>query len=135
VTHGPARDDRAVAEAVVAASGGAARLAPETPSLADLAAVFAECRIVVGGDTGPLHIASLLGTPVVQLLGPTDPIENAPWPHTPSRSLRANLACSPCRRGCAGADCMAAIPSDDVVAAARELLAVSPGVVRASRTA
>ena len=40
--------------------------------LGDLAALLAVCRLYVGGDTGPMHTASLVGTPVVQLLGPTD---------------------------------------------------------------
>lgn len=89
VTCGPARDDAACARAVVGASDGAARLAPPTPRLADLAALLASCRVAVAGDTGPLHVAALVGTPVVQVLGPTDPVENAPWPGTPSRTLRA----------------------------------------------
>lgn len=126
VTRGPARADQALAESVVAASGGAAQLAPSTPGLTDLAALFAACRLTLGSDSGPLHVASLVGTPVVQLLGPTDPVENAPWAGTPSRSLRGRLACSPCRRGCAAATCMRVIPASAVVAAARELLADAP---------
>jgi ADP-heptose:LPS heptosyltransferase len=123
VTRGPARSDRAAAEAVVAASAGAARLAPETPTLAALAALFASSRLYLGGDTGPMHVASLVGTPVVQILGPTDPVENAPWTGTPSRSVRVPLVCSPCRRGCAAATCMRSVAPAAVIAAARELLA------------
>jgi heptosyltransferase-1 len=123
VTSGPGRDDAALARAVVEAAGGAARLAPETRSLSELAVLLASCRLAIGGDTGPLHVAALVGTPVVQLLGPTDPVENAPWPGTPSRSLRVPLACSPCRRGCPAALCMRMIRPQAVVAAARELLA------------
>ncbi|MEE2678781.1 MAG: glycosyltransferase family 9 protein [Myxococcota bacterium] len=87
VTWGPARDDRSVAEAVVVGSGGAARLAPRTADVGALGALLACCRLYVGGDTGPLHVASLVGTPVVQLLGATNRIENAPWPETPARSV------------------------------------------------
>jgi len=123
VSVGPARDDRAFAEAVVAAAGGAATLAPETPGLPDLAALFARCRLYLGSDSGPMHVASLVGTPVLQLLGPTDPVENAPWPGTPSRSLRVPVACSPCRRGCAAALCMRLHEPAAVTAAARALLA------------
>jgi ADP-heptose:LPS heptosyltransferase len=123
VSVGPARDDRAFADAVVKAAAGAATLAPPTPSLGDLAALFARSRLYVGSDTGPLHVASLVGTPVVQLLGPTDPVENAPWPATPSRTVRLPVACSPCRRGCAAAPCMARLPAAEVAAAARSLLA------------
>jgi ADP-heptose:LPS heptosyltransferase len=67
-------------------------------------------------------VASLVGTPVVQLLGPTDPVENAPWRETPARSLRVGLACSPCRRGCAAAPCLRTLAPEAVIAAARELL-------------
>jgi ADP-heptose:LPS heptosyltransferase len=128
VSVGPARDDRAFAEAVVKAAAGAASLAPPTPGLGDLAALFARSRLYVGSDTGPLHVASLVGTPVVQLLGPTDPVENAPWPGTPSRTVRLPVACSPCRRGCAAAPCMGRLPAAEVLAAARALLATgAPG--------
>ena len=124
VSAGPARADRTLAQAVVAASQGAARLAPATPTLADLALLFAASRLYIGSDTGPMHVASLVGTPVVQLLGPTDPVENAPWSETPSRQVRIPIPCSPCRRGCPAATCMRSIPSDTVLAAARDLLAL-----------
>jgi ADP-heptose:LPS heptosyltransferase len=123
VTVGPARDDRAFADAVVAQSGGAAALAPATPSLADLAALFARSRLYVGSDTGPMHVASLVGTPVLQLLGPTDPVENAPWAGTPSLTLRVPVACSPCRRGCDAALCMQLHTPESVARAALDLLA------------
>lgn len=123
VSAGPAHADRALAEAVVAASEGAARLAPATPTLGDLALLFAASRLYIGSDSGPMHVASLVGTPVVQLLGPTDPVENAPWSETPSRQVRIPIPCSPCRRGCAAATCMRSIRSEAVLAAARELLA------------
>jgi ADP-heptose:LPS heptosyltransferase len=123
VTCGPSRAEIETARRVVERSGGSAELAPETPTLLDLAALFASSRLAIAGDTGPLHVAALVGTPVVQLLGPTDPVENAPWEGVPSKSLRAGLACSPCRRGCAAATCMQALAPEHVVAAARELLA------------
>lgn len=122
VTFGPDASERRLAEAVVAASGGAARLAPATASVGELAALFTRCRLYVGSDSGPMHVASLVGTPVVQILGPTDPIENTPWDGTPSRSVRVPVACSPCRRGCAPALCMRLVSPAGVIAAARELL-------------
>lgn len=88
VSWGPAAGEREVARAVVAASEGAAALAPETPRIADLAALLAAARLYLGGDTGPMHVASLVGTPVLQILGPTHPIENAPWAETPSRTIQ-----------------------------------------------
>jgi heptosyltransferase-1 len=114
--------ERSLAEAVIAASRGCAALAPETPDFDDLVALYAACQLFLGGDSGPLHVASLVGTPVVQLLGPTDPTENRPWAGAPSRSVRVPMACSPCRRGCSAASCMNVLPAAAVVSAARELL-------------
>lgn len=128
VSAGPARADREAVDAILDAAGGAACAAPETPSLGDLAALLAQARLYVGSDTGPMHVASLVGTPVVQLLGPTHPLENRPWSGTPARSVRVPVACSPCRRGCAAAVCMRVIPPEEVVSAARELLAGGSGV-------
>jgi len=122
VTVGPALGDRAFAEAIVARAQGNARIAPATPTLSDLAALFAHARLYIGSDTGPMHVASLVGTPVVQLLGPTDPVENAPYPGTPSRTVRVPQPCSPCRRGCELATCMTQIQPEQVIRAARELL-------------
>ena len=123
VTFGPARDDRELAGAVVAASAGAARLAPPTRDLPELAALLSTSRLFIGSDTGPLHVAAMVGTPVVQLVGPTDPVLNAPYPATPSRAVRVPVPCSPCRRGCEAASCMRLIPPVAVLRAARELLA------------
>jgi ADP-heptose:LPS heptosyltransferase len=92
VTWGPVPGEHEIARAVVDAAAGAARLAPETPRIADLAALLAAARLYVGGDTGPMHVASLLGTPVLQILGPTHPIENAPWRETPARTIQTGVA-------------------------------------------
>jgi len=122
VVAGPAEGERALAAQVVERAGGAARHAPVTDGLGELAALLARAPLFVGGDSGPLHLASLVGTPVVQILGPTDPVENAPWPATPSRSVRVALPCSPCRRGCAEVACLDAVSVEAVADAARSLL-------------
>jgi heptosyltransferase-1 len=67
-----------LAHAVIAASGGRAMLAPPT-TLADLVALSRAAAIVVSGDTGPLHIATAVGTPTVSLFGPTNPARNGPF--------------------------------------------------------
>ncbi|NNL84167.1 MAG: glycosyltransferase family 9 protein [Myxococcales bacterium] len=125
VTWGPAPEERAFAEAVVAAANGAARLAPATPSLVSLAALLSCARLYIGSDTGPMHLASLVGTPVVQLMGPTDPVENEPFAGTPWRRVRVQIACNPCRRGCSAALCMGLIRPVDVVREALDLLTVA----------
>lgn len=128
VCAGPGAGERALADEIVRLAGGAARHAPETASLAELAALFERCRLYVGGDTGPMHVASLVGTPVVQIIGPTDPIENEPWRGTPSRTVRVGVACSPCRRGCSAATCMMAVSPRAVAEAAYQLLDRLPDV-------
>ncbi len=67
-----------LARAVVEASDGAAR-AVDAQAFAYLAALLRASRLVLGGDTGPLHLAHALGTPVLCLIGPTDPARNGPY--------------------------------------------------------
>jgi len=54
------------------------RVAPKT-SLRQLASILQHSRLVIGADTGPLHLADALGTPVVGLYGPTNPKRNGPY--------------------------------------------------------
>jgi ADP-heptose:LPS heptosyltransferase len=124
VTWGPVPGERAAAEAVVAAAGGCAVLAPQTPSAAQLLALMRRARLFVGSDSGPMHLASLAGLPVVAVFGPTDLLENAPFPGLPHRLLRRDVGCNPCREGCPARSCMAAVSAAEVAAAALELLAV-----------
>lgn len=70
--------EREAADRVVAASCGAAALAPET-TVPDLFAIAQAATLMVSGDTGPLHIAAAMGTPIVGIYGPTDPGRNGPW--------------------------------------------------------
>lgn len=76
VLWGPGEE--VLAQAVVAASAGAARQAPAT-QIADLVALCRRASLIISGDTGPLHIAAAVGTPVVALFGPTDGARNGPW--------------------------------------------------------
>jgi 3-deoxy-D-manno-octulosonic-acid transferase/heptosyltransferase-1 len=125
VTLGTTAEERALAEEIVAGSKGAARLAPETPKLADLIALIDRARLFVGSDSGPLHLATSLGTPAVQIMGPTDPLENEPRRDARWKRVRIPVPCSPCRRGCAQATCMTIIPHDLVLEMALECLAQS----------
>jgi lipopolysaccharide heptosyltransferase I len=76
VLWGPGEE--ALARQVIAASSGTAIEAPRT-GLADLVALTRAAALVVSGDTGPLHIATAVGTPTVSLFGPTDPARNGPF--------------------------------------------------------
>jgi ADP-heptose:LPS heptosyltransferase len=112
VLSGPLASEVDLQSRVVEASEGAAIPAPQTPTLPDLAALLREGSAFVGADSGPLHMASLIGTPVLQLLGPTDPVHNEPYPGTPWRRAHVPLSCSPCRRGCESVECMESLSVD-----------------------
>jgi len=111
-----------LAAAVAAASGGAARAVP-AGDLPALAALLRAAGLVMGGDSGPVHLAHALGTPVLMLMGPTDPERNGPY-GAPELALWKRLPCSFCHRRMAGTKaCLLEIPPDLVAARAAELLA------------
>ncbi|HET7217361.1 MAG TPA: glycosyltransferase family 9 protein, partial [Vicinamibacterales bacterium] len=95
----------------------------------------------VTGDTGPMHLASAVGTPVVAVFGPSDPARYAPRGPL-DRIVRIDLPCSPCNRirrppaRCAGhtPDCLSGIAAQQVVDAALDVLAAAQArVPRAGR--
>lgn len=75
VVNAPRKDD-ALAAAVVEASEGAARVV--VCNVTGLIALMRRMALVVGGDSGPTHMAAALGIPLVALFGPTDPARNGP---------------------------------------------------------
>jgi heptosyltransferase I len=76
INYGPGEED--LASKTRAASGNADP-ALFNGELASLMSLLRGAACVVGGDTGPLHLAVALGTPVVALFGPTDPARNGPY--------------------------------------------------------
>ena len=91
-----------------------------------LAAALSKARLLVACDSGPVHLASAVGTRALALFGPTSTIRWGPPP--PGRALTLGLSCAPCSNH--GGDfcpeghhrCLADLAADTVVAAARELL-------------
>jgi heptosyltransferase I len=122
VLWGPGEES--LASDVVSASGGAARLAPRT-AMADLFAIAKNARLMVSGDTGPLHIAAAVGTPIVSLFGPTRPERNGPWmPADVTLSRAATCVCHYERRCRRGDPCIDEITVGEAIAAVeRRLLA------------
>lgn len=98
-------------------------------TIGQLAALYSRCALVLGVDSGPLHLAASTATPTIALFGPGDPQRFGPW-GDPQRQvvLRSGLWCSPCGvltecpRGTAPSECMALIPAQQVLAAAQALL-------------
>ncbi len=70
--------DRAVVDEIVTAADGALELAPSTPSLAHLMALTDRAAMLLGTDSGPLHLTARRGGKVVGLFGATDPAIYAP---------------------------------------------------------
>lgn len=111
------------------------RAACRAPVVADLTALpiealgaaLARVRLLVACDSGPVHLASAVGTPVLALFGPTSAARWGPAP--PGRALSLGLPCSPCTNH--GGDrcpeghhrCMGDLGAAAVAAAAREMLA------------
>jgi ADP-heptose:LPS heptosyltransferase len=95
VPGGPGED--ALVEAVVEASDRSAYGLAGRLSVGALAALYRRARVVIGIDSGPVHLAVMVGTPVVGLYGPLDPLKWGPW-CTPDRHrvVRVQLSCSPC---------------------------------------
>jgi len=119
ITAGPG--ERVQAEAVAAALRGPAEVIEpvDLPALVDL---LGGARLVVAGDTGPAHIAAVLGVATVSLFGPKDPSVLGPvGPRV--RAVTAGVRCSPCAlRDCPDPVCMTALPVDLVEQNAMELL-------------
>jgi heptosyltransferase-1 len=114
--------ERPLAEAVAAHAGGHATVSPPT-SLNDLLALARRARLVVSGDTGPLHLAASVGAPLVGLFGPTRPERNGPWdPADEAVSRAATCECFHKRQCVRGQACVDDITVDEVLKACRRRL-------------
>jgi ADP-heptose:LPS heptosyltransferase len=105
---------------------------PPEADLVVLAAVLERITLFITGDTGPMHLAAAVGTPVLAIFGPSLPTRYAPL-SARSRIVRIDIHCSPCNlmrrppERCLGRvpDCLAGIMSADVLRAANEMLDAS----------
>ncbi len=118
VAWGPGEVDRAAA--VVEATGGAARLAPPT-NILELAALLGEAALVVGGDTGPMHLAASFGVPTVAVFLASDWRRNGPL-GTRTAVVSGALDVTGSPRASARAAAAHDVGSAEIVAAARQLL-------------
>ena len=102
---------------------------PVDTDLVGLAAVLERLALIITGDTGPMHLAAIVGTPIVAVFGPSLPSRYAPL-SARSTVVRIDLPCSPCNQmrnppeRCVGIvpDCLSGIQTAQVVRAANELL-------------
>jgi len=118
INYGPGEE--ALFAAVKASSGNAEPLSCDG-ELGRLMAMLKNARCTVGGDTGPLHLAVALGSPVVALFGPTDPARNGPYPPQ-EIVLRSPKAITSHQRGERTDPSLLGLSVDEVFAAVKKRL-------------
>jgi lipopolysaccharide heptosyltransferase II len=120
-------------DAIRAAMEAPARSLAGCLDLAELAALFAEAPLIVTNNTGPMHVAAAVGTPVVALYALTNP-QHTPW-DVASRVLSHDVPCRNCYKSVCPEGhhaCLRAVRPEAVVAAALELAASRPARVAAA---
>lgn len=121
VAWGPGEEEAARAVVEAAADAGV-RTLERLPTLPQLIALSRAARLVLGGDTGPVHLAHGLGTPVVCVMGPTDPERNGPY-RDPAGVVVHRLPCSFCYQRLDGTKaCLLEIAPEELVEAALRAL-------------
>lgn len=90
-----------------------------------LPALLESAALLLANDSGPLHVAAAIGTPVVTVYGPTSPVLNGPYGNG-HRVLTSEVPCRPCFSRTCRSDirlqCLKSIAPDQVVEAVRRLL-------------
>jgi ADP-heptose:LPS heptosyltransferase len=143
LTSGPS--DQAAARLVADAARvrlGRDEQVPETAdfSLTELRALVDRAAVYIGGDSGPLHVASASTTPIVGLFGPTLAGRSMPWrdPRWYAEAVDAGpLACRPCnQRECVTHDfrCLTMITARQVIEAAERALRHTKDMEDAKKT-
>jgi heptosyltransferase-1 len=102
-------------------------------TLKDLACLYRQAAVVVTTDSGPMHIAAAVGTPVVALFGPTDPRRTGPYGrgHT---VISKTLPCSPCfLKQCPTKECMEGITVEEVFEGVKEKLGKNTETAQAGK--
>ena len=122
--------DRAAADAIKHAAGDTPiRSLVDTTSIQEIAAIYARCRLVITGDSGPLHLAVAAGAPVIAIFGPANASRTGPWNATEG-VVRTGIDCSPCRKRICPLypepRCLTELPVDQVFQAVTGRLA-APG--------
>ncbi len=119
--------DEAVECAEIASSFSHVTSLAGKTSLEELLGLFASCRLAIGSDNGPLHLAAAAGASTIRLFGPSNPRRYGPYPGNPQhRTISSDWSCPRCEDLSAGrarvCGCMLAITPKLVVEAIQEAL-------------
>jgi lipopolysaccharide heptosyltransferase II len=120
VLFGIAKDEEVGAQIVAATGSGCLNLIGKT-TLEQLIEELRKCRLLLTNDTGTMHLATLLGVPVVAVFGSTEPSLTGPLGKG-NQVVRHHVECSPCfLRECPlDFRCMKAVSVEEVVAVIRD---------------
>jgi heptosyltransferase-2 len=115
--------ERPLGEEIAAMMASAPRVLCGETTLPALVGTLSRLRLLVTNDSGPMHLASALGVPLVAVFGPTDWRETAPR-GAGHRVVRAEVECAPCMLRQCPIDhrCMKQVVVDGVLEAARAVL-------------
>lgn len=120
-------DEKPLGAKLAAALGPQATDLTGTTSVRELAAQLQRCQVLIANDNGALHLAAMLGIPVIGIYGPTEPELTRPQgsAHT---ILRRHVECSPCFLESCAMDhrCMKELPAERAAAALRARLHSTP---------
>ena len=121
-------DEVGLVESVRAAVGPAAHSLAGELSIGELTALVAMAPLLVSNNTGPMHLAAAVGTPVVVLYALTN-LQHTPW-QVPARVLSHDVPCRGCRKSVCPLghhDCLRLVDPDEIVDAVRDLIAEIDG--------
>ncbi|MGR3220799.1 MAG: glycosyltransferase family 9 protein [Candidatus Anammoxibacter sp.] len=138
ITWGPA--DPEVVKEITSLMKKEATLSCQTQSIKQLTEIIRQSYIFISGDTGPMHIASVLQKPIIAIFGPKDPVIYGPYAYSKNvnkcnsresdnrniytRIIRKDIPCSPCKkRTCNHNTCIKNISPEEVFEVTSELLA------------
>lgn len=117
------REERPLAEAIAREMKHTPTILAGETTLRQWMALLARCRLIVSNDSGPMHLATALGLPLVAIFGSTN--ARATGPISPrARIVRRQVACSPCglRKCPIDFRCMMGVTVDNVYRTALELV-------------
>src|SRR3989304_586171 len=103
-----------MAHEILRVFGGEGRDLTGKTGLLQLAALLERCQLLITNDTGTMHVAAAVGTPVVALFGSTNPTTTGPWGHGHT-VVKKDVSCSPCLKRVCPTDhpCMKLITVED----------------------